>query len=87
MYGPLANILLSCYGVGMEVTYRGVIFARTDTHDQSAQTSKSMVFVEPKPDYWAMAAEALGPNSSFRAGDEVEVTIRKVSAEVPTDVE
>ena len=32
MYGPLANILLACYGVGMEQTFLGKVLEVHDLH-------------------------------------------------------
>lgn len=89
MYGTLANILLSCYGVGMEHQSRGVVSSIYNFETGDYVGIKVDV---PFPDgqideSWLRLNLVFAGPTELKRGDSVEVTLHKVSAEVPTDVE
>ena len=90
MYGTLANILLSCYGVGMEQTFLGRVDTKWDvpvTHE-AGEAHAGIIFVFNNFDQIEdLTVYFPSKDCTWQVGDKVAITLRKVSAEVPTDVE
>ncbi len=87
MYGPLANILLSCYGVGMEQTYT----AKVDSiwspgTDTSGREVVEVEFSDPEDELSLdFTLYIFRSDCPWQVGDEVEIVLRKKTKETTHD--
>lgn len=79
MYGPLANILLSCYGVGMEQTFLGKVLEVHNLHSLDGLTMVEVVVeVGQSPDHSFFMPKETCP---WEVGDRVKIDLSKL---IPT---
>ncbi len=75
MYGPLANILLSCYGVGMEQTFLGRVLEVHDLHPLDGLPMVEVVVeVGQSPDHSFFMLKSTCP---WKVDDEVKIILKR----------
>ena len=81
MYGTLANILLSCYGVGMEQTFLGKVLEVHNLHPlEGLPMVEVVVEVGQSPDHSFYMAKETCP---WRVGDRVRIALDKLPPTTP----
>lgn len=85
MYGPLANILLSCYGVGMEQTFVAKVTSVWSSVTLSSGREVVEVEFEDADDDLDFTLYTFRSDCHWQVGDEVEIVLRKKTKETTHD--